>query len=80
MICFDTEKKCTSEDIQEWFNGRLVGCGLEPWKRNSKKWAIAKGKLKCILYCGNPEIARFNLTTTLYFIKNCTFLIFIVVL
>ena len=46
MVCFDAEKKSTPEEIREWFNTQLVGYGLEPWGIRSRKWIIAKSKIR----------------------------------
>ena len=45
-VCFDHSKKATSEEILRWFNVKLVGCGQKPWKKISRKWAIAQAKLR----------------------------------
>ena len=43
-VCFDCEKQSSLEDIRQWFNGMLVGCGQKPWRKPGKKWAIAQSR------------------------------------
>ena len=45
MVCFDDEKQLSLEDIRQWFNSMLVGCGQKIWKKQGKKWAIVQSKL-----------------------------------
>ena len=43
--CFDSEKQSSLEDMRQWFNGMLVGCGQKPWRKQGRKWAIVQSKL-----------------------------------
>ena len=45
MICFDSEKQSSLEDIRQWFNIMLVGCGQKPWRKQGRKWAIVQSRL-----------------------------------
>ena len=45
MVCFDSEKQLSLEDIRQWFNGMLVGCGQKIWRKQGRKWAIVQSKL-----------------------------------
>ena len=44
-VCFDSTKQSNLEDIRQWFNGMLVGCGQKPWRRQGRKWAIVQYRL-----------------------------------
>ena len=45
MVCFDSEKQSSLKDIRQWCNDVLVGCGLKPWRKQGRKWAIAQSRL-----------------------------------
>ena len=45
IVCFNSEKQSSLEDIRQWFNGMLVGCGQKPWRKQGRKWAIVQSKL-----------------------------------
>ena len=44
-VCFNSEKQSSLEDIRQWFNGMLVGCGQKAWRKQGRKWAIVQSKL-----------------------------------
>ena len=44
-VCFNREKQSSLEDIRQWFNSMLVGCGQKPWRKQGRKWAIVQTKL-----------------------------------
>ena len=46
MACFDVTKMATPKDIKNFFDTQLSRYGQEPWQYDSKKWMIAKSKLK----------------------------------
>ena len=66
-VCLDSKKQLSLEDIRQWFNGMLVGCGQKPWRKPGKNGQLPSQDLISMSPSGKEEKNLYQLKLNKHF-------------